>query len=98
MGLTSDRRPSQSKFVRSISLRNLRKTEPSSSSSEGRCVVCVGSTGTGKSSTIQRFTGSEVRTGAGTESVTHQCQLWPGTSSNTDSTLHTLSSEINDCR
>ena len=78
MGPATDRRPSKSKFVRSLSLRNLRKSDPSSSSSEGSCVVVVGSTGTGKSSTISRYTGCEVRTGSGTESVTEQCTLWPG--------------------
>ena len=38
----------------------------------------MGSTGTGKSSTILRLTGAEVRTGAGTEAVTEQCQMYTG--------------------
>ena len=86
MGPTPDRRPSKSKFVRSLSLKNLRKSESSSSSSsDGSCVVVVvGSTGTGKSSTISLYTGCEVRTGSGTESVTEQCTLWQGNSSNTN--------------
>ena len=33
-------------------------------------------TGTGKSSTISRVTGADVRTGAGAEPVTDQCQLY----------------------
>ena len=41
------------------------------------CVVVVGSTGSGKSSTISRYTGCDVRSGSGTESVTEHCQLWP---------------------
>ena len=84
MGPTSDRRPSKSKFVRSLSLKNLRKSESSAGSSEGSCVVVVGSTGSGKSSTISRYTGCDVRTGSGTESVTEHCQLWPGNSTNTN--------------
>mgnify|MGYP001386451494 FL=1 len=40
------------------------------------CVVVVGSTGTGKSSTIARVTGAEVRAGAGPEPVTEACQLY----------------------
>lgn len=39
-------------------------------------MVVVGSTGTGKSSTIARVTGAEVRAGAGPEPVTEACQLY----------------------
>ena len=39
-------------------------------------MVVVGSTGTGKSSTIARVTGAEVRAGAGSEPVTEACQLY----------------------
>ena len=45
---------------------------------DGSCIVCVGSTGTGKSSTICRMTGDHVRTGAGAQPVTDQCQLYAG--------------------
>ena len=37
----------------------------------------MGSTGTGKSSTIARYTGNSVRSGGGTDAVTEHCQLWP---------------------
>ena len=39
-------------------------------------MVVVGSTGTGKSSTIARVTGAEVRAGAGPEPVTEACELY----------------------
>ena len=40
--------------------------------------MVVGSTGTGKSSTVARYTGAEVRSGAGPEPVTQACQRYPG--------------------
>ena len=39
------------------------------------CVICVGSTGAGKSSTVTKYTGVVTRSGSGTERVTRQCHL-----------------------
>ena len=39
------------------------------------CVICVGSTGAGKSSTVTKYTGVVTRAGSGTERVTRQCHL-----------------------
>ncbi|XP_023333830.1 uncharacterized protein LOC111705491 isoform X2 [Eurytemora carolleeae] len=41
------------------------------------CIICVGSTGSGKSSTIAIFTGNQVATSDSTISVTKHCQLYP---------------------
>ena len=49
------------------------------STSSSSCIICVGSTGAGKSSTIARYTGSSVRSGGGVDQVTEHCQLWPDT-------------------
>ena len=45
---------------------------------ERSCIICVGSTGTGKSSTITKCTGVVTRSGAGTERVTRHCHLVEG--------------------
>jgi len=73
---TCERRPSKTRF----SFKKLRKAESISATESGNqsCILCVGSTGTGKSSTIARFTGCSVRSGAGTEPVTEHCQAWCG--------------------
>eukprot|EP00090_Calanus_glacialis_P001173 TRINITY_DN10814_c0_g1_i2.p1 TRINITY_DN10814_c0_g1~~TRINITY_DN10814_c0_g1_i2.p1 ORF type:complete len:420 (-),score=100.19 TRINITY_DN10814_c0_g1_i2:746-2005(-) len=76
-----ERRPSKTKFG-NLSFKRLRKSESSSlpgpdSISSNNCIICVGSTGTGKSSTIARYTGNSVRSGGGTDAVTEHCQLWP---------------------
>jgi len=74
----SERRPSRPRLS-SLSFKNLRKAEVVSDKRQSElrsCIVCVGSTGTGKSSTISRVTGADVRTGAGAEPVTDQCQLY----------------------
>ena len=39
------------------------------------CVICVGSTGTGKSSTVGKYTGVVTKAGSGTERVTTYCQI-----------------------
>ena len=39
-------------------------------------VICVGSTGTGKSSTIAKCTGQLARVGDGHKSVTHCCEAY----------------------
>ena len=39
------------------------------------CVICVGSTGTGKSSTVGKYTGVQTKAGSGTERVTTYCQI-----------------------
>jgi len=43
--------------------------------SVGSCVICVGSTGTGKSSTIAKYTGSKTKSGSGFERVTKNCEI-----------------------
>ena len=51
-------------------------TWPRAAGGEGEsCVICVGSTGAGKSSTVTKFTGVVTRAGSGTERVTKQCHL-----------------------
>lgn len=42
----------------------------------GTCVIAVGTTGTGKSSTISICTGQPVRSGSGPNSITEQCQMF----------------------
>ena len=39
------------------------------------CIICVGSTGAGKSSTVSKYTGVVTRSGSGTERVTKHCHL-----------------------
>jgi len=39
------------------------------------CIICVGSTGTGKSSTVGKSTGVQTRAGSGTERVTMHCEI-----------------------
>ena len=39
------------------------------------CIICVGSTGTGKSSTVGKYTGVQTRAGSGTERVTMHCEI-----------------------
>ena len=39
------------------------------------CVICVGSTGAGKSSTVGKYTGVQTRAGSGTERVTRACRI-----------------------
>ena len=39
------------------------------------CIICVGSTGTGKSSTVGKYTGVQTRAGSGTERVTKNCEI-----------------------
>ena len=39
------------------------------------CVICVGSTGTGKSSTVGKYAGVQTRAGSGTERVTMHCEI-----------------------
>ena len=39
-------------------------------------ILVVGSTGTGKSSTIQKCTGYRVRTGGGHKAVTRNCDVY----------------------
>ena len=41
-----------------------------SDGAERSCVICVGSTGAGKSSTVSKVTGVMTRSGSGTERVT----------------------------
>jgi len=41
----------------------------------GSCIICVGSTGTGKSSTIAKYTGSRTKSGSGAERVTKSCEI-----------------------
>ena len=45
-------------------------------SEEGTCVVCVGSTGSGKSSTISIMTGHQLATSDSVSSVTTECELY----------------------
>ena len=45
------------------------------SATAGSCVICVGSTGAGKSSTVTKYTGVVTRSGSGTERVTRHCHL-----------------------
>merc|ERR1712131_307285 len=40
------------------------------------CIICVGSTGSGKSSTISIMTGQHIPTGDSVTSVTTECQLY----------------------
>merc|ERR1712227_1067734 len=75
--MTGGRRLSKSKIT-TLSLKNLKKTETERGGDDPGVIVCVGSTGTGKSSTIARVTGAEVKSGAGPDPVTEQCQLYPG--------------------
>ena len=42
---------------------------------ENSCIICVGSTGAGKSSTVTKYTGVVTRSGSGTERVTRHCHL-----------------------
>eukprot|EP00092_Neocalanus_flemingeri_P032227 GFUD01035027.1.p1 GENE.GFUD01035027.1~~GFUD01035027.1.p1 ORF type:complete len:416 (+),score=121.31 GFUD01035027.1:334-1581(+) len=71
------RRPSKTKFG-NLSFKRLKKSESASltGSDSASCIICVGSTGTGKSSTIARYTGCSVRCGGGADPVTELCQLW----------------------
>ena len=46
-----------------------------SAASAGSCIICVGSTGAGKSSTVTKYTGVVTRSGSGTERVTRHCHL-----------------------
>ena len=46
-----------------------------SDGAERSCVICVGSTGAGKSSTVSKVTGVMTRSGSGTERVTRHCHL-----------------------
>ena len=39
------------------------------------CIICVGSTGTGKSSTVSKYTGVKTKAGSGTERVTKNCEI-----------------------
>ena len=44
--------------------------------SENCCIVCVGSTGAGKSSTISKLTGQHVPSGTSTQRVTQKCNIY----------------------
>ena len=48
----------------------------STTASRAACVICVGSTGTGKSSTISKRLRVETATGSGAEPVTLECQVF----------------------
>lgn len=48
---------------------------PEEDDNAGTCIICVGSTGTGKSSTIAKFTGSRTKSGSGHERVTKSCEI-----------------------
>jgi len=54
---------------------NLEKLSSSQPDHHNCCIICVGSTGTGKSSTVGKFTGVQTRAGSGTERVTMQCEI-----------------------
>ena len=41
-----------------------------------KCVICVGSTGAGKSTLIKKMTGEEVKTSSGVESTTTMTELF----------------------
>ena len=43
---------------------------------ENCCIVCVGSTGAGKSSTISKLTGQHVPSGTSTQRVTQKCNIY----------------------
>ena len=45
------------------------------SDKDNSCIICVGSTGAGKSSTVTKYTGVVTRSGSGTERVTRHCHL-----------------------
>jgi len=47
-----------------------------SRSEEDCCIVCVGSTGSGKSSTVSIMTGQHIMTSDSVSSVTTECQLY----------------------
>ena len=49
-----------------------KSTEPKTS----ECVIVVGTTGTGKSSTIAKYTGAPVRVSSGPESQTRHCEIF----------------------
>ena len=42
------------------------------------CVICVGTTGAGKSATISKFTGLRAPSSAGVERQTKECALYEG--------------------
>ena len=52
-----------------------RKIMMPGSQNQHSCVICVGSTGTGKSSTVGKYTGVVTKAGSGTERVTTYCQI-----------------------
>ena len=41
-----------------------------------KCVICVGSTGTGKSTLIKKMTGADVATSSGAESQTQKTEVF----------------------
>ena len=51
------------------------------------CVLVVGTTGSGKSSTVAKYTGQPVKVGDRPESVTRFCQLYPGKARSTPRTI-----------
>ena len=55
-----------------FSLEKLSSSQPDQNNC---CIICVGSTGTGKSSTVGKYTGVQTRAGSGTERVTMHCEI-----------------------
>ncbi|TRY63572.1 hypothetical protein TCAL_15183 [Tigriopus californicus] len=81
------RRPSDFKpgpLLSAIQLENpqifehaqLPKKEKDSETIQDECIIVVGTTGTGKSSTIAKFTGQDVQVSRRAESVTRACQVF----------------------
>ena len=50
--------------------------EKSTVSKTSECIIVVGTTGTGKSSTIAKYTGAPVRVSSGPESQTRHCEIF----------------------
>ena len=51
------------------------KMKPLKQDNSNCCIICVGSTGTGKSSTVGKYTRVQTKAGSGTERVTKNCEI-----------------------
>jgi len=51
------------------------KMKPLKKDNSNCCIICVGSTGTGKSSTVGKYTRVQTKAGSGTERVTKNCEI-----------------------
>ena len=63
-------------FIMDIPMKNMNNHANNAEDKQHSAIILVGSTGTGKSSTINKCTGSSAKVSDGCQSVTTRCEVY----------------------